>query len=47
MLKEAKARIKIKRLLGQAGWRFFKDENGPATVLLKSHVRHEDRGPGG
>jgi len=29
--KEAKARIKINKLLEEAGWRFFDDENGPAN----------------
>jgi type I restriction enzyme R subunit len=27
--KEAKARIKINKLLEEAGWRFFDDENSP------------------
>ena len=33
--KEAKARIKINKLLEEAGWRFFDDENGPANILLE------------
>jgi type I restriction enzyme, R subunit len=35
-LKEATARIKINRLLEEAGWRFFDDENGPANIRLES-----------
>ena len=30
--KEAKARIKINKLLEAAGWRFFDDENGSANI---------------
>jgi len=30
MQKEAKARIRINKLLEEAGWRFFDDENGKA-----------------
>jgi len=37
--KEAKARIKINRLLEEAGWRFFDDENGSATITLEPHVK--------
>ncbi|NSW54207.1 MAG: DEAD/DEAH box helicase family protein [Anaerolineae bacterium] len=35
---EAKARIKINHLLEKAGWRFFADENGPATILPEAHT---------
>jgi type I restriction enzyme R subunit len=38
MAKEAKARIKINKLLEQAGWRFFDDENGKASITLESCV---------
>ena len=37
--KEAKARIKINKLLEEAGWRFFDDENGKANILLEPHVK--------
>ncbi len=37
--KEAKARIKINKLLEAAGWRFFNDENGPANIQLEANVK--------
>jgi len=37
--KEAKARIKINKLLEDAGWRFFDDENGPANIILENNVK--------
>ena len=37
-MKEAAARIKINRLLEVAGWRFFADANGPATIQLEPSV---------
>ncbi|MBN2703172.1 MAG: DEAD/DEAH box helicase family protein [Pontiellaceae bacterium] len=37
--KEAKARIKINRLLEEAGWRFFADANGPANIQLEPNVK--------
>jgi type I restriction enzyme R subunit len=37
--KEAKARIKINKLLEEAGWRFFDDDAGPATVVLEPNVK--------
>ena len=37
--KEAKARIKINKLLEVAGWRFFDDENGKANILLENNVK--------
>ena len=43
--KEAKARIKINKLLETAGWRFFDDENGPANiqvVLLATIIPNRD-----
>ena len=38
MTKEATARIKINKLLEAAGWRFFADANGPATIQLEPKV---------
>lgn len=37
--KEATARIKINRLLEEAGWRFFDDANGPANIVLEPNVK--------
>lgn len=37
--KEAKARIKINKLLETAGWRFFDDQNGPANIQLEANVK--------
>ena len=37
--KEAKARIKINRLLEESGWRFFDDEHGPANIRLEPNVK--------
>ncbi len=37
--KEALARIKINKLLKEAGWRFFDNENGPANVVLELNVK--------
>lgn len=37
--KEAKARIKINRLLEESGWRFFDDANGKANVVLEPKVK--------
>lgn len=36
--KEAVARIKINKLLEAAGWRFFKDSDGPANIQLEPSV---------
>ena len=36
---EAKARIKINKLLEEAGWRFFDDENGKANISLEQNVK--------
>jgi len=33
MQKEAKARIKINKLLEQSGWRFFDNETGRANIV--------------
>lgn len=38
-LKEATARIKINRLLEDAGWRFFDDAKGRANVALEPNVK--------
>ena len=38
-MKEASARIKINRLLENAGWRFFADGNGPANIQLEPSVK--------
>jgi type I restriction enzyme R subunit len=38
MPKEATARIKINRLLEEAGWRFFHDHTRPANIALENHV---------
>ena len=35
---EAKARIKINKLLEEAGWRLLDDENGKANVELEQGV---------
>ncbi len=37
-MKEATARIKINKLLENAGWRFFADEKGPANIQLEPSV---------
>ena len=37
--KEAKARIKINRLLEEAGWRFFDEDVGAANIVLEPHVK--------
>ncbi|QDC36027.1 DEAD/DEAH box helicase [Sphingobium fuliginis ATCC 27551] len=41
-VKEATARIKINRLLEEAGWRFFDDENGPANIVLEPNTKITD-----
>ncbi len=37
--KEAKARIKINKLLEESGWRFFDDKGGKANVVLEPNVK--------
>ncbi|MDR3147716.1 MAG: restriction endonuclease subunit R, partial [Treponema sp.] len=37
--KEAKARIKINKLLEESGWRFFDSAEGRANVLLENNVK--------
>jgi type I restriction enzyme R subunit len=44
MEKEAKARIKINKLLEESGWRFFKSPDGPATIIVEPHVKIDDVG---
>lgn len=39
MMNEAHARIKINKLLEEAGWRFFDNEQGKANILLENHVK--------
>ncbi len=39
MSKEAKARIKINKLLAEAGWRFFDSEDGAANIQLELHTK--------
>ena len=38
-MKEAHARIKINKLLEEAGWRFFDNENGKANIVLENNVK--------
>lgn len=37
--KEAKARIKINKLLEEAGWRFFDNVTAKANVVLEPNLR--------
>ena len=37
--KEAKARIKINKLLEEAGWRFFDNEKGSANIQLEANTK--------
>jgi type I restriction enzyme R subunit len=37
--KEAKARIKINKLLEESGWRFFDDDKGKANVVVEPKVK--------
>ena len=39
MKNEAKARIKINKLLEEAGWRFFDDENDPVNIYLERNIK--------
>jgi type I restriction enzyme, R subunit len=39
MKNEAHARIKINKLLEEAGWRFFDNEQGKSNILLENHVK--------
>jgi type I restriction enzyme, R subunit len=40
MSQEAQARIKINKLLEEAGWRFEADGNGPANIQLEAGPEH-------
>lgn len=42
--KEAKARIKINKLLEEAGWRFFDSKEGKANILLENNVKITEKG---
>ena len=42
--KEAKARIKINKLLEEAGWRFFDTTDGKANIHLESQIKYDDLG---
>jgi type I restriction enzyme, R subunit len=42
--KEAKARIKINKLLEESGWRFFDDKHGEATIKLESSIKLDELG---
>ncbi|MCY4512665.1 MAG: hypothetical protein OXB86_03135 [Bdellovibrionales bacterium] len=37
--KEARARIKINKLLEKAGWRFFDDSKGKANIQLELNIK--------
>ncbi|MEO7049277.1 MAG: DEAD/DEAH box helicase family protein, partial [Ferruginibacter sp.] len=39
MSKEARARIKINKLLEEVGWQFFDDEKRPSNILLENYVK--------
>ena len=41
---EAKARIKINKLLEASGWRFEDTEEGPANILLEAGVKYGELG---
>jgi type I restriction enzyme R subunit len=42
MSKEAKARIKINKLLEEAGWRYFDTSEGKATITLEVNTKLTD-----
>ena len=42
--KEAKARIKINKLLEESGWSFFDTDKGKATIKLESSIKMDDLG---
>ena len=44
-MKEATSRIKINKLREEAGWRFFADNPGPATIHLELKVTRRRRDP--
>ena len=41
---EAQARVKINKLLEQAGWRFEESNEGPANISLESGVKYSELG---
>jgi len=41
--KEASARIKINKRLENAGWRFFDDSNGPASICLEPNIKINEK----
>ena len=42
--KEAKARIKINKLLEESGWRFFDSPEGKANIDVESHIKFDELG---
>ncbi|MFA6017313.1 MAG: DEAD/DEAH box helicase family protein [Patescibacteria group bacterium] len=44
MNKEAKARIKINKLLENSGWRFEDDENGKTNIQLEPDIKYSELG---
>jgi type I restriction enzyme, R subunit len=42
--KEAKARIKINKLLEESGWRFLDDEEEKANILVEANVKFDELG---
>ncbi len=42
--KEANARIKINKLLEEAGWRFETNENGPSNIKLEPGIKYSELG---
>ncbi len=42
--KEAQARIKINKLLEEAGWRFFDTDEGKANIQLESNIKFNELG---
>ena len=43
-MSEAAARVKINRLLEEAGWRFFEEDGKPANIRLEQGVNFDDLG---
>lgn len=42
--KEARARIKINKLLEEAGWRFLDDKNKKANIKVENYIKYEELG---
>jgi hypothetical protein len=40
--REAKARIKINKLLEEAGWCFEPSPDGPTNILLEPGIKHQN-----